>query len=256
MSKACISRHVAAAPRDMPQSATFSRFGVLDVLSSTTPRPSGRKRHISPHLAGLATRRGEKCRLTCRAADNPFASHHVEALRFRSQGLVWRDLVQRINDLGGRVAIVGPKGSGKTTLLEELARRLEEPVVVVRIPGSCPDPWPTTRAQLPHSVTHRHAILVDGSEKLGAIGRRLLLHTTRRAHCLILTLHRRGPLPALIDCSTDPGLLRNLVEELMPTDSATLELGLEDLHRRHGGNIRLCFWELYDVYAGRVRIEA
>jgi len=50
----------------MPQSAAFSPIGVLDVLSSTTPRPSGRKRHISRHLAGLATRRGEKCRLEAR----------------------------------------------------------------------------------------------------------------------------------------------------------------------------------------------
>ena len=56
-----ISHHLATTAGDMPQSATFSRFGVLDVLSSTTPRPSGRKRHISRHLAGLATRRGEIC---------------------------------------------------------------------------------------------------------------------------------------------------------------------------------------------------
>jgi hypothetical protein len=45
----------------MPQSAAFSRLGVLDVLQVRAPRPSGRKRHISRHLAGLATRGGEKC---------------------------------------------------------------------------------------------------------------------------------------------------------------------------------------------------
>ena len=55
-----LSHHIATAARDMPQSAAFSRLGVLDVLSSTTPRPSGRKRNISRHLTGLATRRGEK----------------------------------------------------------------------------------------------------------------------------------------------------------------------------------------------------
>ena len=58
-----ISHHLAITARDMPQSAAFSRFGVLDVLLSTTPLPSGRKRHISRHLADLATRCGEKCRL-------------------------------------------------------------------------------------------------------------------------------------------------------------------------------------------------
>ena len=60
---ACISRYVATAARDMLQSAAFPPIGVLDVPSSTTPLPSGRKRRISRHLAGLATRRSEKCRL-------------------------------------------------------------------------------------------------------------------------------------------------------------------------------------------------
>jgi len=54
------SHHLATAALDMPRSATFSRIGLLDVLRSTPPRPSGRKHPISRHLAGLATRRGEK----------------------------------------------------------------------------------------------------------------------------------------------------------------------------------------------------
>jgi uncharacterized membrane protein YedE/YeeE len=61
------SHHLATAARDMPQSAGFSRIGLLDVPSSTTPRPSGRKHHISRHLAALATRRGEKCGLARRS---------------------------------------------------------------------------------------------------------------------------------------------------------------------------------------------
>jgi hypothetical protein len=48
----------------MQQSGAFSRLGVLDVPSSTPPRPSGRKRHISRHLAGLVKRGGEKCGLS------------------------------------------------------------------------------------------------------------------------------------------------------------------------------------------------
>ena len=54
------SHHLATAARDTPQSAPFSPIGLLDVQSSTPPRPAGRKHHISRHLAGLATRRGEK----------------------------------------------------------------------------------------------------------------------------------------------------------------------------------------------------
>ena len=55
-----VSHHLATAARDMPQSAPFSRLGVLDVLPSKTPRPSARKHHILRHLTGLATRCGEK----------------------------------------------------------------------------------------------------------------------------------------------------------------------------------------------------
>ena len=188
----------------------------------------------------------------CRPADNPFASHRIEALSFRSAALEWRDLMQRMDDLGGRAAVVGPKGSGKTTLLEELARRFEQPVVVVRIPGSCPQPWRTVRSQLPRPVTHRHTILVDGSEQLGAIGWRRLLHATHRARCLIVTLHMPGRLPTLVECRTDAGLLRDLVSELVPADAAILESGINDLFQRHEGNLRSCFRDLYDEYAGRV----
>ena len=190
-----------------------------------------------------------------RPADNPFASHRIEGLAFRHDGTTLQDLGHTLEELGGRVAIVGPEGSGKTTLLEEIAGNLGPPRTMVRIPGSCPRPWRTVRTQLPRPVTPRHAVLVDGSEQLGAVGWRRLLHRARRARCLIVTLHRPGRLPTLIECSTDASLLRDLVEELAPTDAANLESGLEDLYRRHGGNIRLCLRELYDVYAGRKSFE-
>jgi energy-coupling factor transporter ATP-binding protein EcfA2 len=190
-----------------------------------------------------------------RPADNPFASHRIEGLVYRQDGTTLQDLRQRLEELGGRVAIVGPEGSGKTTLLEEIARDLGPPRTMVRIPGSCPRPWRTVRAQLSQPVSPRHAVLVDGSEQLGAVEWRRLLHRTRRARYLIVTVHRPGRLPTLIECRTDASLLRDLVEELAPADAATLESSLDELFRRHGGNIRLCLRELYDVYAGRVSSE-
>ena len=186
-----------------------------------------------------------------RPADNPFASHRIEGLSFRHGGSTLLDLGQRLEELGGRVAIVGPKGSGKTTMLEELASALSGEPVQARIPGSCPNPWRTVRTQLPQPVTHRHTVLVDGSEQLGAVGWRRLLHATRRARYLIVTLHRPGRLPTLVECRTDAGLLRDLVSELVPADAAHLESGINDLFQRHGGNLRLCLRELYDVYADR-----
>ena len=186
-----------------------------------------------------------------RPADNPFASHRIEGLVFRHDGTNQQDFGERLEEHGGRVAIVGPEGSGKTTLLEEIAGNLGPRRTMVRIPGNCPRPWRTVRAQLPRPVIHRQTILVDGSEQLGEVGWRRLLHATRRARYLIVTLHRQGRLPTLVECRTNPRLLRNLVEELAPADAANLESGLDGLFRRHAGNLRSCFRELYDLYAGR-----
>ena len=46
-----------------PYSAAFSHLGVLKVLLSAPPRPSGRKNHWAQHLTDLATKPGEKCGL-------------------------------------------------------------------------------------------------------------------------------------------------------------------------------------------------
>ena len=186
-----------------------------------------------------------------RPADNPFASHRVEGLAYRFNGLGLTALRRRLEKMGGRSAIVGPKGSGKTTLLDELASTLPGEPVYVRIEGSCPRPWRTARAQLPRPVTPNHLVLVDGAEQLGPLGWRLLLRATRHARGFIATLHRPGRLPTLIECRTEPTLLRSLVEELVPADASALEPELEGLFHRHGGNIRSCLRELYDLYAGR-----
>jgi len=184
---------------------------------------------------------------TRRPADNPFAGRRVESLAYRSPDLSWRRLEDRFDSLGRRCAIVGPKGSGKTTLLEAIADRLNRRVAMVRIPGSCDNPWRAVRDQLPRPVADGHAVLVDGCEQLGAIGWRRLRHETRHAGALIVTLHNPGRLPTLVECRTDPQLLRDLVHALAPD----LDTDLDELFHRHKGNLRLCFRGLYDAYAGR-----
>jgi len=190
-----------------------------------------------------------------RPADNPFASHRVEGLAYRSKGIHAAALRLRLEETGPRSAIVGPKGSGKTTLLGELASTLPGEPVLVRIEGGCRHPWRTARTQLPRPVTPNHLVLVDGAEQLGPLEWRLLLRATRHARILLATLHRPGLLPTLIECRPDLELLRELVDELTPVDAPTLIPDLEELFRRHGGNIRSCLRELYDVYAGRASVE-
>jgi soluble lytic murein transglycosylase len=61
LARACHRPSAGAA--DAPRPAAFSPHGVLDVPSSTTPRPSGRTPHWARHLGVLATKTGEKCGL-------------------------------------------------------------------------------------------------------------------------------------------------------------------------------------------------
>jgi len=63
------SHQLPATAGDAPHSAGFSRFGVFDVLSSTTPRPSGREPRWAQHLTGLATKAGEKYGLDGRSPE-------------------------------------------------------------------------------------------------------------------------------------------------------------------------------------------
>lgn len=186
-----------------------------------------------------------------RPADNPFASHRVEALPYRGLEDGCDDLGRRIDDLGGRAAIVGPKGSGKTTLLEGLGDRLPTPVILIRVPGGDPRPYRTALRQLPDPVTAAHTILVDGVEQLGPLAWPTFLNRTRKTRRLVATLHRPGRLPTLVECATDCHLLLDLVRELAPRDAPTLEPLLDDLFHRHKGNIRMCLRELYDLFAGR-----
>ncbi len=184
-----------------------------------------------------------------RPADNPFASHRIEALGFRRDGTSVEELAGLVPELGGQVAIVGPEGSGKTTLLYQLGGDLPGESVLVRIPGGSASPWRTARAQFPRPVQRHHAVLVDGAEQLGPVAWRRFLLATRPARFVVVTLHRPGRLPTLIDCRTDRELLHGLVSELVP--AAAPPVDLDDLFQRHHGNIRLCFRELYDLFAGR-----
>jgi hypothetical protein len=188
-----------------------------------------------------------------RPADNPFASHRVEALPYRHRGSSLADLERRLTALGGRAAVVGPKGSGKTTLTGELATRCNGNAVHVAIPAACPHPWRVVREQLPRRLSRGRAVFVDGAEQLGPVGWRRLLLATRHATSLVVTLHLPGRLPTLTECRTDPALLRELVRELAPDDAPLIEPHLDELHRRHRGNLRECFRELYDLFAGRAR---
>ena len=110
------SHQSPAAAADAPHPAMFSPLGVLDVPSSTPPRPSGRKPHWARHLGTLATNTGEKCGLAPGgkrvlvdraraspevAADNP-PPDEVDAAGIRVEA----------GQLGGRTVVDDERGGG------------------------------------------------------------------------------------------------------------------------------------------------
>ena len=176
-----------------------------------------------------------------RARDNPFASDRVESLRYRlPEGLTWDELLQRLATLRHRAALVGPHGHGKTTLLEDLAPRLTVRGFRVRTVTLRQDErrvdWQRFRGLSPDDI-----LFLDGAELLGRLAWLRVRFHCRRAGGVIVTSHRHGLLPTLLECKTTPELLSDLVRELTCEE---LETG--ELFARHGGNLRLVFWEMYD----------
>lgn len=184
------------------------------------------------------------------AQENPFSADRIAQLPFRIEG-TWEDLLARLEKHGWRGSIVGSHGSGKTSLLTQLIPHLEARGFVPHL----------IELQTASNAAQKDAILarvkdlrapgfllIDGAEQL----------TTRQwlplrvaidalAGCVV-TVHRTSRLPTLVELSTTPRLLEDLVEELtgghLPAGEAAA------IHARHGGNLRRCFDELATRFAG------
>jgi len=186
-----------------------------------------------------------------RARDNPFRTERVLQVRYRLRGN-WDELLTRLDRLGRRAAIVGPQGSGKTTLLEDLAPRLRNDGYIVRelrLDAQMPHFEPGFLEGFLPSLGTRDVVLFDGAEQLGSLGWDRFERGTRAAAGLVITAHRSGRLPSLIETSTSPELLRGLVEQILGERSADLRALLPALFERHRGNLREALRELYDRYA-------
>jgi hypothetical protein len=187
--------------------------------------------------------------VTARPADNPFASRRIDRLKYRCLHGDLQTIAERLRHTDGRGAIIGPHGSGKTTLLEELADRVDGRSVWLRLNANTARPLGTAFDALPEEITLGHAVLVDGAEQLGPWAWLRLHRRVRNAGAFVITGHTAGRLPTIYHCTTSPELLIELVTELSPEMIGTNDL--DDLFQRHEGNIRLCFRDLYDLWARR-----
>jgi hypothetical protein len=149
-----------------------------------------------------------------------------------------------------RCAIVGPEGRGKTTLLEDVGVRLRSER------GLCVKWLRLTRAEPAFDrrwlrtffagVTRRDVLLFDGAEQMGRLAWWAFLRKARRARGLVITSHRPGLLPTLVECETSPELLEAIVRELV---GDTERLPVRELFNRYDGNVREALRHLYDLCA-------
>lgn len=185
--------------------------------------------------------------------ENPFCADAVESLAFRLPGgLTWDALIAKLEGSKWIGSIVGPHGSGKTTMLEQLAPRLEKRGLR---PHFCRLTTESTQADkdaLLAGVRELRApdiLLLDGAEQLSTRQWLPLRVAVDSLAGCVVTLHRTGRLPILVQTETTPALLAELISEL--TGGSSLPPGeTANLLMRHRGNVRECFRELYDRCAG------
>jgi len=174
-----------------------------------------------------------------KARENPFRRERLESLAYRAPAFDWARLEARLERIGRRGAIVGPKGHGKTTLLEQWAAR-HRGSIHFRIREGQRKLDDAQRERLRASAGGW--VLVDSAEQLGWFGWLDLRRRISRSDRLVIAAHRPGRLPTLFRCRTSPRLLAELVHELT---GRTVDS--ESLWRRHAGNLREALRELYDA---------
>lgn len=183
-----------------------------------------------------------------RPAENPFRAQRLAALRYRFLHGSSAELLESLERLGQRAAIVGPHGSGKSTLLRELGTGLAARGFKLRHTRLHLGPGELERLApgFLDDLTPRHFLLVDSAGVLGRWSLRRVLRASQRASGLLVTLHRPGPLPTLLECRPTPALLAKLVEEAAGAELAARLPPAVELFARHQGNLREALRELYD----------
>ena len=190
-----------------------------------------------------------------KARFNPLRVERVLQVRFRldvvEPDLTLDELLNRWESQGRRGALVGPHGSGKTTLLEDLAIHLMTPgyrPVCLRL-SSEKRRFSRDESRVLRSLSQTTVVLLDGAEQLNYLDWIRFKYRTRKAKGLIITSHRAGLLPTLLECHTSPQLLQEILHQILGNDAARWDVECEALWARHGGDLRLVLREIYDFYA-------
>jgi hypothetical protein len=186
------------------------------------------------------------------ARENPFRTERLLGLRYRFRDGDWESLLATLAVMGYRAAIVGPEGSGKSKLLSETAPRLEALGFTLRkLTLHEKDGRQSGRLarQFLASVAPGDIILVDGAEQMGLLAWTRFRAAARTASGLLVTTHRPGRLPTLVECTTWPDLLDEILFELLGDEALLWHDRARRLYLRRGGNVREVLLDLYDAFS-------
>lgn len=191
----------------------------------------------------------------CPAHLNLFRTSRIEAIPYHFvPGMCWDTLEDRLEKLGGRGCILGGHGTGKTTLIEEWRLRLlsaRRKVLRLRLTEDSPRIQVSMREKI-RQLGPEDFLFLDGAEQLDFFRWRAFLKDSCRVGHLVSSSHRGGRLPVLMRTNLTVELAEQLVTELLGGSGALASFGMvgEGL-RRHRGNLRELFFELYDQEADR-----
>jgi hypothetical protein len=185
------------------------------------------------------------------ACDNPFAPDRLTQLRYRFVDGSWETLLERLEAVTWRGTIVGPPGSGKSILLEQLVPRLKERGFVPHLLRlTSESDMAEKEAVLTQARNFRAPdfLLLDGAERLTTRQWLPLRVAIAQLAGCVVSVHRTSRLPTVIEASTTPALLEEIVFELSGAKLPSGEAAV--IHGRHSGNLRECLRELQERFAG------
>ena len=189
---------------------------------------------------------------------NPFSTRHTRpgVIPFCfAPGPKFRQLIERLWDTGCWGQIVGPHGSGKSTLVSQLIDQAADygirtvSFTLHDNQRGMPTGWKNV-AWNAFEVGRMTLIIVDGFEQLSGFSRWRLRHTCRnKSWGLLVTAHADVGLPNIYRTRTTIELAYTLVEYLVAETRETISRqDVQQTFRRHDGNLRQVFSDLYDQY--------
>lgn len=195
---------------------------------------------------------------------NPFATRYTRpgVIPWQPRPDSPQSLLERIDQLGGRGMICGPHGSGKSTLLRHLmvaaaGRGWKTRVVALRSKAD----FGRALGAIVTAAGHGHWLGIDSWEKLGPTGRLLAPLAARRGGQIVVTAHQpQACWPILLNLQPDALTFRLLVGRLLSRANSQSAIAaefaphrLDGIFRRHRGNHREAFFELYDHFERATR---